>query len=205
MAQVTVNTNQITAPVWAGDFLSPAHLVPGGAQVDAAQFNAVDAVVVTVGAAGADVDATSIPVAALSGPIPAGTVLDFGDKKLAVLTADAAAADTSLTVRAIPTALVDADTATYKGVGKVVIPTGTPVGRTFVERAAGAAFGPATEADDEVYLVAFEVPDAERNPEIELYRHGSVVKENFLPGYATMDADLLTLLRSLYTTTIGAD
>lgn len=205
MAQVTVNTNQITAPVWAGDFLSPAHLVPGGAQVDAAQFNAVDAVVVTVGAAGADVDATSIPVAALSGPIPAGTVLDFGDKKLAVLTADAAAADTSLTVRAIPTALVDADTATYKGVGKVVIPTGTPVGRTFVERAAGTAFGPATEADDEVYLVAFEVPDAERNPEIELYRHGSVVKENFLPGYATMDADLLTLLRSLYTTTIGAD
>jgi len=205
MAQATVNTNQIAAPVWAGDYLNREHLVPGGARVDAAQFNATDAVTVVVGAAGADVDDTSVPVAALSGPIPAGTVLDFGGKKLAVLTEAAAAGATALTVRAIPTALVEDDTATYAGVGRKVIPTGTPVGRTFVERAAGTAFGPAVETDDEVYLVAFEVPDANRNPEIELYRHGSVVKENFLPGYASMDSDLLTLLRSLYATTVGAE
>ena len=53
--------------------------------------------------------------------------------------------------------------------------------------------------------MAFEVPDADRNPEIELYRHGSVVKENFLPGYASMDADLLTALRAAYITTVGAE
>lgn len=205
MAQVTVNTNQLAAPVWAGDYFNREHLVPGGAQVDPAQFVATDAVTVVVGAAGALADATSIPVDALSGPIPSGTVLDFGGKKLAVLTAAAAAGATALTVRAIPTAVVDNDTAVYAGVGRKVIPTGTPVGRTFAERAAGTAFGPAINTDDEIYLVAFDVPDADRNPEIELYRHSSVVKENFLPGYAAMDADLLTALRAAYITTVGAE
>lgn len=205
MAQVTQTPNQITAPRWAGDYLNPNHLIPGGARVDAAQFNACDAVAVIVGTAGASANATSVPVNAVGGPIPAGTVLDFGEKKLAVLTAAVAAGATVLAVRAIPTALVSGDKATYKGIGRTIILTGTPIGRTFAERAAGTDFGPAVETDDEVYLVAFEVPDAYRNPEIELYRHGSVVKENFLPGYATMDTDLLALLRTLYTTTIGAD
>ncbi len=205
MAQVTINANQITSPVWAGDFLNREHLVPGGARLDAAQFPATDAVTVTVGAAGALVDDTAVPVAALAGPIPSGTVLDFGGKKLAVLTAAAAAGATILTVRAIPTALVSGDVATYAGVGRVVVQSGTAVGRTFVERAAGTDFGPAVDTDDEVFLVAFEVPDANRNPEIELYRHGGIVKENFLPGYADMDADLLTILRDMYTTTEGAE
>lgn len=127
MAQVTVNANQITSPVWAGDFLNREHLVPGGARVDAAQFPATDAVTVTVGAAGALVDDTAVPVAALGGPIPSGTVLDFGDKKLAVLTAAAVAGATILTVRAIPTALVSGDVATYAGVGRVVVQSGTAV------------------------------------------------------------------------------
>ncbi len=205
MAQVTINANQITSPVWAGDFLNREHLVPGGARLDAAQFPATDAVIVTVGAAGALVDDTAVPVAALAGPIPSGTVLDFGDKKLAVLTAAAAAGATILTVRAIPTALVSGDVATYAGVGRVVVQSGTAVGRTFAERAAGTDFGPAVDTDDEVFLVAFEVPDANRNPEIELYRHGGIVKENFLPDYADMDADLLTILRDVYTTTVGAE
>lgn len=205
MAQVTINANQITSPVWAGDFLNREHLVPGGARLDAAQFPATDAVTVTVGAAGALVDDTAVPVAALAGPIPSGIVLDFGGKKLAVLTAAAAAGATILTVRAIPTALVSGDVATYAGVGRVVVQSGTAVGRTFAERAAGTEFGPAVDTDDEVFLVAFEVPDANRNPEIELYRHGGIVKENFLPGYANMDADLLTILRDVYTTTEGAE
>jgi len=205
MAQITFNPNQITSPVWAGDFLNREHLVPGGAQVNPALFNAVDAVVVTVTTPGAAALDTDIGCEPLSGPIPVGTVLDFGGVKFATLTQSASAGDTFLVVRELPNNIAEGDTATYKGVGKVVIPTGTPVGRTFDERAAGEGFGPATEADDEVYLVAFEVPDAERSAEIELYRHGSVVKENFLPGYAALDPDLLTLLRSLYTTTIGAD
>ncbi|MBK8989267.1 MAG: hypothetical protein IPM39_24920 [Chloroflexi bacterium] len=205
MAQLTRTMNQITAPRWAGDFLNPDHLIPGGARVDAAQFNAYDAVAVIVGAAGASANATSVPVDAVSGPIPAGTVLDFGEKKLAVLTAAAVAGATVLMVRAIPTALVSGDTAVYKGVGRKIILSGTAVGRTFAERAAGTNFGPALHTDDEIYLVAFDVPDADRNPDIVLYRHGSVVKENFLPGYATIDANLLTKLRAAYATTIGAD
>lgn len=72
-------------------------------------------VVVTVGAAGALAGATSVPVDALSGPIPSGTLLDFGTDKFAILTAAAAAAATSITVRALPTDLVDNDTATFRG------------------------------------------------------------------------------------------
>ena len=54
MSQMTHSTNQVAGgPVWAGDFLDREHLVPGGAKVDATQFNATDAVIVTVGAAGA--------------------------------------------------------------------------------------------------------------------------------------------------------
>ena len=82
---------------------------------DVLDFGELDPVIVTVGAAGALATATSIPVAALSGPIPSGTVLDFGTNKFARLTADAVATDTALTVAALPTALVSTNTATYKG------------------------------------------------------------------------------------------
>lgn len=78
-------------------------------------FGNVANVVVVVGAAGALADATSLPVDALSGPIPSGTVLDFGGKKFARLTAAALAGAVALTVAALPTALVDDDTATYVG------------------------------------------------------------------------------------------
>jgi hypothetical protein len=69
---------------------------------------------VDVGAAGAGIGATSIPVSpALAGPIPAGAVLDFGTNKFARLTAAAVTGATTLTVAALPTALVDADVAYY--------------------------------------------------------------------------------------------
>jgi hypothetical protein len=66
MARIVDNTNQLTSPAWAGDFLNREHLVPGGARLDQAQFYAPDSVVATVGVAGAAQNATSIPVAALS-------------------------------------------------------------------------------------------------------------------------------------------
>jgi hypothetical protein len=67
---------------------------------------------VVVGAAGALANATTVPVDALEGPLKKGTVLYFGAKKFAVLNADAEEGDTSITVLAIPTALVDNDKAT---------------------------------------------------------------------------------------------
>jgi hypothetical protein len=90
--------------------------------------------------------------------------------------------------------------------GKKYIPSGTLLGRTFVERTAGTGFGPATVAsDDEMFLLAFDVVDALIEDDCELYRHGSLVKENFLPGYATMAAPLLAKIQELYTCTIGVD
>lgn len=192
-------------PRWAGDYFDRSSLIPGGARLDPAQFLAPDAVVVNVGAAGALAGAVAVPVDALTGPIPSGTVLDFGGAKFARLTADAAAAAVELTVAALPTALVDADVATYPGTLAKNIPSGTPIGRTFAEREAGTAFGPGAAADDEFFLTAFDIDDVALNPNVELYRPGMVVKENFLPGYATMIAGVVAKIRAVYRTTKGAD
>lgn len=66
---------------------------------------------VNVGAAGAAIGATSVPVDALPQALPKGRVLHFGTNKFATVDADAAAGATSITVLALPTALVDADVA----------------------------------------------------------------------------------------------
>ncbi len=205
MARFVDNSNQLSAPAWAGDYFNREHMIPGGARLLAASFTDTDAVVVTVGAAGAAGGATSVPVAALSGPIPNGTLLSFGTNKFARLTAAAVAGATTLTVAAIPTALVSGDTATYAGVGTTVtVPSGTVVGRTIAERDAGTAFGPAGAADDEVYIVCFDVYDAIMNPDIELYRPNSIVKENFLPVWTALAAGVQTKVRAAYICTRGA-
>lgn len=105
---------------WANVPSSYASLTPGNAPVTA-----------VVGAAGAALGATSVPVAALTSAIPSGTVIDFGGAKFARLTAIAAAGATALTVTALVTALVSGDTATYAGTtgsGKKRLPAGTAVG-----------------------------------------------------------------------------
>ena len=206
MARIVDNSNQLSAPAWAGDFFDREHMIPGGARLDPAQFNDTDAVVVVVGVAGAAQNAVSIPVAALSGPIPAGTVLWFGTNKFAELTANAATGATSLTVTAIPTALVSTDTATYQGVGtSKTVPSGTVVGRTFSERDAGTAYGPAGASDDEVYIICFDVADVTINADCELYRPNSIVKETYLPGFAGLASGVKTKLRANYICTTGAN
>ena len=84
-------------------------------------------VTATVGAAGAAQGATSIPVAALAGPIPSGVTLKFtGADEFATLTAPAATGATSLTVAALVNALESGDAATYRtNYGKRVIAAGT--------------------------------------------------------------------------------
>lgn len=205
MARIVDNTNQITPAAWAGDFRDRDHLIPGGAKLDAAQFYDIDASTVVVGAAGAAGAATSVPVAALTVAIPSGTVLNFGTNKFARLTVAAAVGATTLTVAAIPTALVSGDTATYPGVGATVtVPSGTAVGRTIAERDAGTAYGPAGASDDEVYLVAFDVYDVVINADVELYRPNSIVKETFVPGFAALASGVKTKLRAAYVCTTGA-
>jgi hypothetical protein len=203
MARITTTDNTLTAPRWAGDYLDREHVVPGGAKLLASAFAREDAVVVTLDGS-ADAAATSLTVEPLSGAIPSGTLLHFGSGEFARLTAAAAAAATELTVEAIPTALENADTATYSGTESYAVRSGTLVGRTFAERASGTAFGPHAENDDEVYLVVYDVDDVSLNNDVDLYRPGSIVKENFLPGFADWSAVDLAALRAAYTTTRGA-
>lgn len=199
MAKMKINGPQMTSPAWAADFVGPDKLIPGGARLSAAAFAAGDQVVVTVATGGAAQGATAVPVVALSGPIPNGTILAFDAGEFAKLTAAAAAGAESLTVEALVNALEANDKATYTGVSATrPIPSGTFVGRTFVERAANTGFGPADVNDDELFLVAFDVTDAVANPDVELYRPGSAVFENLLPGWSTMAADLKAKVRARY-------
>ena len=204
MARIVDNSNQLTAAGWAGDFFNREHMVPGGARVDAAQWQNVTHTI-TAGAA-ALAGAEEITVVALTTALPSGTVLDFtGAGKFAKLTAAAAVGATALTVEALDTALDKDDEASYvvTDAAPVTLPSGTLIGRTYTERDAGTAYGPADAGDDEIYLVCFEVYDALTNPDVELYRHGSIVKENFLPGWADVAAGLKTAVRAAYTCVLG--
>lgn len=202
---INLGSTTMTAPRWAGDFMSRDHLVPGPFKIVASQFLAPDGVKVVVGAAGAAANATTVPVDALSGAVPSGALLDFGGKKFARLSAAAAAGATSLTVDALATALVDDDAANYIGTKKKSIPSGTPVGRTLVERNAGTGFGPAAATDDEVFLLAFDISDADVNNDAEMYRPGAQVYENFLPGWSGLASGVVTKLRAAYLMTLGTE
>lgn len=208
MVGVTWSTeSNFAVPSFAAEPFSADTLMPGGAKIVASAFNYWDSLIVTVGAAGAAADATSVPVTIVSPwgrtdlSIPAGTTLDFGGDKFATLTAAAAAGDTALTVRALVTALVENDTDTYDGTGLVkYIPAGTLVGRTLVERSAGNGFGAPDVAtpDGQLFLIAFDVPDASKNNDIVLLRHNTRIYEDKLPGWSTLGDTTKAAIRSRY-------
>jgi len=122
----------LQAPVWAADFGSRDHLVPGGAKILASAFS------------------------------------------------------------------LDAN-------GRRFIASGTAVGRTIAERDASTAFGPLAVGDAEVFLVYHDVANADDINDIELYRPGSVVKENFLPGFAGLIQGVKDLIRATYLCTRGSE
>lgn len=204
MDRITFTGPTIGSPEWAGDYLSRDHLVPTPAKVDAAQFNAIDAVKVTLTAQATAAD-VSLAVAALTGAIPSGTVLDFGGNKFAKTSAAVAAGAVAIPVGAVPVTIANASVATYAGTGMKTIPSGTVIGRTLAERNAGTNYGPAAAADDEVFITAFDVLDVTKLDDVELYRPGSLVKENFLPGWATLAGAVQTLVRAKYICIRGAE
>lgn len=134
MGRSTVNLNMSAS--FAADPLKMER-IPTGRQIDWANVGneyrttpGLARVTVAVSAT-ANVDATSISFAALTGPIPSGTRLDFGGKKTALTTAAAVAGDTSVAVSALAAQLTNTDVATYAGTagsGNKVLPAGTPVG-----------------------------------------------------------------------------
>jgi len=78
-------------------------------------------ITITVAAPGALAGAVVVPIDALSGGIPSGTILDFGAGKFAKLAADAEEDDVSLDVEALGLALDAGDDASYAP------PTGNPL------------------------------------------------------------------------------
>ena len=189
MARINFTDNELASPRWAGDFTGRDRNLAGGAKVEASQFYAEDSVLVTT-TAQASADDVSISVAALSGAIPNGTILYFGEsKELAYLTAAAAAGATSLTVQALPSQIESGDTARYAGAGalKKILKSGTLLGRTYAERDANTGFGPLAVGDDEIAIALFDTYDLAINNEVEIYRPGGIVYEDLLPDWSTIN------------------
>ena len=88
--------------------------------------------------------------------------------------------------------------------GKRYVPAGTRVGRTFTERDTNAFFGVAADADDEIYILAYDIVDLNESGDGEVLRGGTLIKENFLPGWAGETAALKAKVRGFYQTTLGA-
>jgi hypothetical protein len=186
-------------PTWAGEAIAPYNLIPGGAQLDATQFPASDAFTVTVTAAETASATATIAVEELEGSLPAGYTLNLGSGKYATLNSKAMKGATNLDAN-LTGNLTGNETAVYAGIsGKKLVKAGTLVGRTYAERDAGTAFGPANAAtDDEIFLLAFTVRDATECRDCELLRHQTLVRDHLLPGWSGFDATAKAKIRSLY-------
>lgn len=85
------------------------------------------------------------------------------------------------------------------------VTAGTLVGRTFADRAAGTGFGiAAVLTDQEIFLTAFTVQDALINSDVALLRHGTLVYEDLIPGWATLTADEQAAIRARYQCIVSA-
>lgn len=209
MAGQTTTANTLTRGPWAADFIQPSNLLPGGGRADASQFYAQDSVLVETTAA-ASSSATSITVKALAGPIPAGTLLDFGGAgtKLAKTTVAAIAGATSLTVVALAANISLGDQARYLGDGtkKKVILSGTLVGRTYAERDARNGFGPYSVTDDEMFIVAYENDNLAISADIDLLKpdQAFAIYEAYLPEWDTLNTAVNEIQVSTITGSMSA-
>jgi hypothetical protein len=199
----------LTRPTWAGREINSNDLLPGGSKLDEPSFTAYTAAVVVTLTGAAAAGAVALAVSALTGPIPAGTMLNFGVAKSAYVTQAAAAAAVALTIAPLVTPLAIGDSARFNGQYGLMVPAGTFVSRTFAQRAAGTGFHPAIAAEDEYFLTAFEVRDLTLDNDVALVVPGKgfPIKENFLPNIAGITAvpAVLAALRARYLGTIGAE
>jgi hypothetical protein len=214
MAGLSSTYARVGTPNWFGEVFDEKSLIPGGALVTPALFPASDAVRVTANAAAAA--ATSIPLPtplllqADGSPlavgqiaIPTGALIDFGGAKVAITTANVLRGATAIPVRALPTAIAANDVGLYLGIAKRNVPSGILVGRTLAERDAGGRLEPWTAGDEDFYLVMWEA-SLELSDEVALVRPGTIVKENWLPGFAAMSAPMKAAIRGRYQCIVGA-
>ncbi|MGI8765696.1 MAG: hypothetical protein ACR2KM_04160 [Gemmatimonadaceae bacterium] len=204
---MTLGALQVSSPIWAGSFIESDDLLPGGAKLDPAAFPAVTTPAFTVTATAPEAaGATTVAVVALPYALPAGTMLNFGiPGKLARLTVAAAAGALALTVAPLSSALVGTETAAVPATRGAIVLAGAVVSRTLAQRDAKVGFHPAIATEDEIFIVAFGNTDVQKVADIDLIlpSRDFVIKENFLPGFAGLDAALVTKLRGLYTLTVG--
>jgi hypothetical protein len=155
---------------------------------------------------GAARGAVSLPVAALSGPIPAGTMLNFGLLGAAAFAPNgAAAAATTIVVAPLEQDIPNGASYTMAARTKKSLPSGIVIGRTIAERNALAPFGPVADNDDEVFVIAFPVRDLDKINDAAVVRPyaGVVIKENYLPGFANLTANQQAAVRARYICTLG--
>lgn len=210
MARMEVN-NQVarTNPRWLADYIDPqrnqAHYP---AKLDLFQFNDIDAFRVTL-TAQANAAATAMTITAITLPfgyskIPKGTQLYFGGAKIAILDADYTGG-TSMTVTALATQINSGDYATINPWGtRRRIASGTLIGRTYAEEAAGTPFGPMAVGDDIVSPLLYELDgnlQQQQYVNCELLRQGTgvTIKKNYLPEYTSLN----TAANEVHTVTIA--
>ncbi|HEX8177863.1 MAG TPA: hypothetical protein VF543_22430 [Pyrinomonadaceae bacterium] len=160
--------------------------------------------------ANAAAGAVLLAVEALATALVEDDVANFvGGTKQARLTAAAVKGAVSLAVDELQFALVDDEVAYYDMPGEPKrIPASTVVGCTYGElEAAGATgmkWGPAADTDDIVRVVAYDIPDADKNNDCELLRPGTLLKVNFMPSWASLSVAVKNKIRAQYEITVGA-
>jgi len=192
-----------SSAAFLGDFGNREHILAGGAQLDSAAAFTAEGDFTVHNTAVAAVGATSITVTALPQSVPAGTILNFTGGKYAVVTTTAAAAATSVAVEPLGEEVADESDATVDIYSDAeVIPAGTLVGRTVAERLAGDSFGPAADADDEIFITVSDV-NLSQTTDVDLVRHGTLIKTNFLPAYTAASSTIKTKLEAKYQLILG--
>jgi hypothetical protein len=190
---------QAAVKAFLGDVESRDHVLPGGGQLDSAASYGAGEEVYTIKVNDADVNAgeTSITVDALPVALPSGTQLNFSGT-IAELTADAAAAATSITVTALTADIANDAEATYDAqADSRFVPAGTLLGRTTAEVLAGDPWGPYGDSDNEIYILLDEV-DLEQSPDCNVVRHGSMIKYDFLPSWSASSSTAKAALHANY-------
>lgn len=212
LARCEITGNQLTLPHWLAEFsVGSRHMIaPFGVKLDKTAFANYLGVKIQPSSNAAQ-GATSIAVTALQLPLPsvtllsatgsllmlAGSLIVFNngtDGKFARLTADAHLGDTTLSVQALPTALVTTDVAKWNQFNTVFVPGGIVIGRAVFGT---GLFGPGNPAiHQEMGIVMYDTVNLELNNNAEMLkpRAATSIKVNYLYDYASMIADPTTIV-----------